>query len=353
MGSFKSRTEIEALLIDEHMSILTAIQRLNETASQLLLVVNASRVLLGTLTDGDIRRAIVEGKQLSSVPVIEACNSKPKTLRSFDASAAKKLMRKHGISRVPVVDPKGVPLGLIRLEDIAESEDPAPSRTGKVVIMAGGKGTRLEPITRIVPKPLLPVGDKPMLELIMDSFAKEGFRSFLVSINYKKEFIKTYIAERRDLTYDIRCVEEEDFLGTAGSLKLMEKDLTETFFVSNCDILVDMSYLSALEYHCEEGNSITIVGALKKVSVPYGVIRMGESGGFAGIDEKPDLPLIVNTGVYVLEPSVLTLISEKERIDMTDLITRVSANGGKIGVFPVHRRWIDIGQWGEYKNILD
>jgi NDP-sugar pyrophosphorylase family protein len=191
------------------------------------------------------------------------------------------------------------------------------------------------------------------MELIMDSFAKEGFESFLLSVNYKKEFIKTYIAERRDLTYDIRCVEEETFLGTAGSLKLMEKDLFEAFFVSNCDILVDMSYQSALENHCEQGNAITIIGALKKVSVPYGVIRMGEGGGFAGIDEKPDLPLIINTGVYILEPHTLSLISEKERIDMTDLIGRVHASGGKIGVFPVHRRWIDIGQWGEYKNILD
>ena len=344
--------DISGLLINRCASILEAIQKLNETGSQLLLVVDSKGLLRGIITDGDIRRAIVDGKPLSS-PVSGICNPSPKTLRCFDYSAARRLMRKNSITRIPVVDSNGVPIGLIRLEDAAENVICPAIMTNKVVIMAGGKGTRLEPITRIVPKPLLPIGEKPMMELIMDSFAKEGFRTFLVSINYKKEFIKTYIAERRDLAYAIRCVEEEDFLGTAGSLKLMEKDLYETFFVSNCDILVDMSYLSALEYHSEEGNSITIVGALKKVSVPYGVIRMGESGGFVGIDEKPDLPLIVNTGVYVLEPSVLSLISEKERIDMTDLIARVAAHEGKIGVFPVHRRWIDIGQWGEYKNILD
>ena len=351
--SFKLWTAIAPLLINEKNTILSAIQQLNETASQLLLIVNDSQILLGTLTDGDIRRGIVAGKSLS-LPVTEIFNNTPKTLNRFDVAAARRLMRKHAISRVPVIDSDGIPVGLIRLEDISEEVvDERKPPTNKVVIMAGGKGTRLEPITRIVPKPLLPVGDKPMLELIMDSFAKERFGCFLVSVNYKKEFIKTYIAERKDLSYEIRFVEEEDFLGTAGSLKLMANDLTETFFVSNCDILVDVSYASALEYHRQEKNTITIVGALKKLSVPYGVIRMGNNGGFAGIDEKPDLPLIVNTGVYLLEPSVLSEISEKENIDMTSLISRVSDQGGRIGVFPVHRRWIDIGQWGEYKTLLD
>ena len=351
MATQAPRPEIAPLLINEKDSILSAIQRLNETASQLLLVVDDALVLHGTVTDGDIRRGIVAGKQLT-LPVSEISNKTPKTLDHYDLAAARRIMRAHGVSRVPVVASSGMPVALIRLEEISEEDEGGDSPTNKVVIMAGGKGTRLEPITRIVPKPLLPVGDKPMIELIMDSFAKEGFRDFFVSINYKKEFIKTYIAERRDLMYNITCVEEDDFLGTAGSLKLMEKDLVETFFVSNCDILVDVRYRSALESHREEGNALTIVGALKKIRVPYGVIRMGENGGFSGIDEKPDLPLIVNTGVYILEPSVLSLISEKERIDMTDLISRVSVNGGKIGVFPVHRRWIDIGQWSEYKNAL-
>lgn len=352
MSPFSKPEDILPLLINENKTILTAIQQLNETSSQLLLVVNDSQNLLGTITDGDIRRGIVAGKSLC-LPVTEIFNKKPKTLNRFDMKAALRIMQRQSISRIPVVDPSGVPVGLIRLEDVTERESPAEIRTNKVVIMAGGRGTRLEPITRIVPKPLLPVGEKPMIELIMDSFAQDGFYSFLVSINYKKEFIKTYLAERKDLAYNINCVEEDAFLGTAGSLKLMEKDLVETFFVSNCDILVDMSYLSAIDFHYKENNAITIVGALKKISVPYGVIRIGESGGFAGIDEKPDLPFIVNTGVYLLEPSVLRCIASGEAIDMPDLISRVSKAGGRIGLFPVHRKWIDIGQWREYKTLLD
>ena len=170
-------------------------------------------------------------------------------------------------------------------------------------------------------------------------------------INYRKDFIKTYLVERSDLPFVITCVEEESFLGTAGSLSLMKDQLTQTFFVSNCDILVDVNYLSALEFHEEKGYAFTIVGVLKKVNVPYGVIHLRE-GEFDRIEEKPDVPLIVNTGVYIVEPECLDLIGNAEKLDMPDLIERVRADGGKIGVFPVHRKWIDIGQWGEYKQAL-
>ena len=217
--------------------------------------------------------------------------------------------------------------------------------------MAGGRGSRLDPITRIVPKPLLPIGDKPMMELIMESFGRSGFSEFLLSINYRKDFIKTYLAERSDLPFSISCVEEETFLGTAGSLALMKDMLRRTFFVSNCDILVDVDYLAALEFHQQNGYAFTIIGALKKVNVPYGVIHL-KGGDFDRVEEKPDVPLIVNTGVYILEQSCIDLIESGEKVDMPDLIARIRNQGGKIGVFPVHRKWIDIGQWGEYKQAL-
>ena len=218
--------------------------------------------------------------------------------------------------------------------------------------MAGGRGSRLDPITRIIPKPLLPVGDKPMLELIMESFVKCGFHDFLLSINYRKDFIKTWLAERGNLPGSVTCVEEQEFLGTAGSLALMKDFLKETFFVSNCDILVDVNYTSALQFHCENGYALTVIGALKKINVPYGVIYL-KGGDFDRIEEKPDVPLIVNTGVYLLEPECAALIAEGEKIDMPNLIDRVQASGKRVGVFPVHRKWIDIGQWGEYKQALE
>lgn len=342
--------DVRKLLIGTSRSILDAVQQLNDTASQILLVVEESGRLKGTLTDGDIRRVIAAGKELSS-PVGEACNIAPKTIASRSPAKALAVMERYSISRVPVVNAKGEPVDVMYIEDVLSEEYRAEPRPNKVVIMAGGRGSRLDPITRIVPKPLLPVGDKPMLELIMESFAECGFSEFLLSVNYRKDFIKTYLAERSDLPFSISCVEEESFLGTAGSLALMKERLAETFFVSNCDILVDVNYVSALEFHEENGCAFTMVGALKKVNVPYGVIHL-RNGEFDCIEEKPDVPLIVNTGVYLLEPSCIDLIGKDEKLDMPDLVERVRADGGKVGVFPVHRKWIDIGQWGEYKQAL-
>lgn len=350
MKGFAKQQDVTKLLIDESKSILEAIQQLNDTASQILFVVNQHGTLMGSLTDGDIRRAISSGRELSTA-VANICNKHPKSITSHSKIKAREVMEQYGISRVPVIDNKGKPIGVMYLENFFSEEPWKKNRSNKVVVMAGGRGSRLDPITKIIPKPLLPVGDKPMLELIMESFAKCGFSAFVLSINYRKDFIKTYLAERSDLPFLIACVEEDTFLGTAGSLGLMKDYLPETFFVSNCDILVDVNYLSALEFHYENKHALTIIGALKKVNVPYGVIHL-RGGEFDRIEEKPDVPLIVNTGVYILEPNCIDLIKEKEKIDMPDLIQRIRADSGKIGVFPVHRKWIDIGQWGEYKNAL-
>lgn len=351
MKKFEKQQYIRRITIPETKTILEAVRILNETASQILFIVDEQGRLKGTLTDGDIRRGIISGKELSA-SIRDVYNSTPKSLSSHSFREAKMLMETYGISRIPVLNNKNQPVSLICFEDILAGEQAVEQRTNKVVVMAGGRGSRLEPITRIVPKPLLPVGEKPMLELIMESFATCGFRDFLLSLNYRKDFIKTYLAERNDLPFTIFYVEEETFLGTAGSLALMRDHLEETFFVSNCDILVDVNYTSALEFHQENHYAFTIVGALKTVNVPYGVIHLN-NGEFDRIEEKPDMPLIVNTGVYLLEPESIALIKDGERIDMPDLIERIRTDGGKVGVFPVHRKWIDIGQWGEYKRALE
>lgn len=343
--------DIRRITISETRTILEAVQLLNETASQILFIVDGRGSLKGTIADGDIRRAIISGKELSS-SVRDVYNPNPKSLSSRSLDEAKALMEEHGITRIPVVNNANEPVSVICIEDILSCKRTVEDRPNMVVIMAGGRGSRLDPITRIIPKPLLPIGDKPMLELIMESFVKCGFCNFLISVNYRKDFIKTWLAERGDLSCSVACVEEEEFLGTAGSLALMKDSLKETFFVSNCDILVDVNYASALEFHRENGYSLTVVGALKKVNVPYGVIHL-KGGNFDRIEEKPDVPLIVNTGVYILEPQCAALTGEGEKIDMPDLIERVQAGGGKVGVFPVHRKWIDIGQWGEYKRALE
>lgn len=351
MKVFPKQHHVTKLFIAESESILHSIQKLNDTASQILLVVDESGRLKGTLTDGDIRRAIAGGKDLSS-PVGKVCNVSPKTIGSRSPEKALEVMERYSISRIPVLNVRGEPIDVMYIEDMLSERYRVEPRPNKVVVMAGGRGSRLDPITKIVPKPLLPVGDKSMLELIMESFAACGFSEFLLSVNYKKDFIKTYLAERSDLPFSISCIEEESFLGTAGSLALMNDRLTETFFVSNCDILVDVNHISALEFHEENGYAFTMIGALKKVNVPYGVIHL-RNGEFDRIEEKPDVPLIVNTGVYLLEPSCIDLIGKDEKLDMPDLIKRIRTEGGKVGVFTVHRKWIDIGQWGEYKKVLE
>lgn len=350
MAAFSNQQDVKKILFHESKTILEAIQGLNDTASQILFIVDDAGKLNGTLTDGDIRRGISQGKDLST-QVRHICNAEPKILSFHSLHKAKEMMERYGISRIPVVNKKGVPVSVIYLEDVFSGDSSIEKQENQVVIMAGGRGSRLDPITRIVPKPLLPIGDKPMMELIMESFGKSGFSEFLLSINYRKDFIKTYLAERSDLPFSISCIEEETFLGTAGSLALMKDRLTRTFFVSNCDILVDVDYLAALEFHQQNSYAFTIIGALKKVNVPYGVIHL-KGGDFDRVEEKPDVPLIVNTGVYILEQSCIDLIESGEKVDMPDLIARIRNQGGKIGVFPVHRKWIDIGQWGEYKQAL-
>lgn len=343
--------EIQDIFVGETCLILNAIEQMNKTARQILLVIDEKGLLLGTVTDGDIRRAISTQGGLQA-RLGDICNRHPKVVRDFVPRLALELMQRHSVARVPVVDDGGRPIGLYRLEDLLpEGGSPVEARSNPVVIMAGGKGTRLWPITKIVPKPLLPLGEKPMIEVIIDSFLKFGFHCFSVSVNYKKDYIKSYFREREPLGYDLAFVEEESFLGTAGSLALMESELKQSFFVTNCDIIVDMDYNSALRFHNEGVYDLTVVGALQKISVPYGVLSV-ESGIFKGIEEKPDMHFIVNAGIYVLEPRVIPLIDRGRIFHMTELMEKIRVTGGRVGVYPVHTKWIDIGQWREYNQNL-
>lgn len=350
-GRLSGAELVNSVSIGADCTILQGIQRLNEGNAQILLVLDGDGRVLGTVTDGDIRKAIYVGKPLSN-SIGEICNRDFKSLRTRDDEAVVSFYEDYEIRRVPILDDMGRAVDIVFIEDVAEPKDIAHNR--KVVIMAGGKGTRLDPITRVVPKPLLPIGDRPIVELIMDSFRAFGYKHFLLSINYKKDFIKSYFSERGELPYDIEYVEEDYFMGTAGSLSLMKDQLTEAFYLTNCDIMVDMNYRSAYREHRKQRNMITVVGVLKNVSIPYGVIKI-EDGGFGCIDEKPDLHFVVNSGVYIIEPECLNFIDtarDDGMFHMNDLIESVQAAGMKVGLFAAHRKWVDIGQWNEYSKLL-
>jgi NDP-sugar pyrophosphorylase family protein len=219
--------------------------------------------------------------------------------------------------------------------------------------MAGGKGTRLKPLTNILPKPLIPIGNKTIVEEIMDRFVDVGCNHFYMSINYKAETIKHYFGQLQNENYKIKYLHEEKSLGTAGSLSLVRDKISSTFFVSNCDIIVDEDYSEILKYHKQNENELTIVSALKHFPIPYGIIETGNAGIMTRIKEKPEFTFQINTGVYILEPHLLDEVPNNKFFHITDLIEKVQNRGGRVGVFPVSEgSWTDIGQWDEYVDYI-
>ena len=219
--------------------------------------------------------------------------------------------------------------------------------------MAGGKGTRLKPLTYVIPKPLIPIGEKTILEEIMDQFEEIGCKKFYMSVNYKYDMIEFYL-NQLDKDYDISFFREEKPLGTIGSVSLLKDKITTPFFVSNCDILIDQDYRDVYEYHKENNNDLTIVTAVKSHRIPYGVITTGENGIMAGLSEKPENTYMINTGVYILNPELINEIPENEFFHITHLMDKIRARGGRIGCFPVSEKsWTDIGEWPEYLKMID
>lgn len=261
-------------------------------------------------------------------------------------------MADRKIEQIPVLDSEGVIVDVILWTDVLgtpKSPEKRESYSNQIVIMAGGKGTRLDPFTRILPKPLIPVGNKPVIEHIMTSFYRRGFDRFIYTLNYKKEYLKLFLREN-DFSYSIDWVEEKDYLGTAGSLGLLKEMINETFFVINCDSLTDMDFAKLLHWHKKEGAAITVVGCHNEVKIPYGVLEIS-NGELANIHEKPVHDVIVNTGLYVMEPGVLAYVETGERLDMDELLKKVGSEE-KICVYPIYSGWIDIGQLEEYKKTL-
>ena len=220
-----------------------------------------------------------------------------------------------------------------------------------VVIMAGGLGTRLYPYTKVLPKPLVPViDDKPMVELIMDAFYNFGCSDFYLIVNHKKDMIKSYFKENI-LPYSVNFGEEKKQLGTGGGLYYVKDKIKETFFLTNCDILTLENYDEIYEYHKNSKNVVTMVVSLKSVHIPYGVILTDESQNIVGSKEKPTYMILVNTGVYVVDPVIFHYINEEEQIDFPNVIERLKENGLKAGVYPITEdKWLDMGQINELKS---
>jgi dTDP-glucose pyrophosphorylase len=333
--------------VSETTSILETIRVIGEGSLQLALVCRDGR-LLGTATDGDIRRAILASVPLSS-PISAAMNRSPITApHGISNIAALALMRRHSIHQLPIVDADGKVIDVKLIDDLATS----PQSDHWVVLMAGGLGSRLKPITDDLPKPLIRVGDKPILETVLSGFVKAGFSKFFISVNYKAEMIREYFGDGSKWGVNIDYLEEDERLGTAGALSLLPERPEHPFFVMNGDLLTTVNFEQMLQYHREHQAFSTVCVREHSVTVPFGVIDFDDHR-LLGIREKPTQKFFVNAGVYLLEPGVLDHLAVHETVDMPTLIERTIAEGKPSVVFPLREYWIDVGRLDDLQRASD
>lgn len=307
------------------------------------------------LTIGDIQRAIVKNIALET-PVSQVVDRNKKFAHVGEPmDVIREKMLRLRAECMPILDEHGEMADVIFWRDLFEKEeiDLRPKIDLPVVIMAGGKGTRLKPITNVIPKPLIPIGDKTILETILDQFESIGCHKFYMSVNYKADIMKYYLSQL-DHQYDIEFFQEDKPLGTIGSVSLLKGKITTPFFVSNCDSINEQDYRDVYDYHVSNHNDLTIVTMVKSFKIPYGVIETGEDGLMVSLSEKPELTYQVNTGVYILDPSCIDEIPEGEFFHITHLMEKIKQRGGRVGCFPVSEHaWRDMGEWPEYLKMID
>lgn len=332
--------------IEKNSSLREAMARIDHAKVKLLFLTEGSR-LAATLTDGDVRRYLLSGGKLED-PADAAGNHHPITA-STHAEAAQ-LLQYHRCIAVPVVGEGGEILEIVLENDMLETS-PVPQLDLPVVIMAGGKGTRLEPYTKILPKPLIPVGDLPIMEHIMQRFLPYGCTEFHGIVNYKKQLIKAYFSESEQ-HYTTFWYDEDMPLGTGGGLSLLKGKLDKTFFLTNCDVLILTDYADLLRFHRESGSAVTMVCAEKKVTIPYGVIETNSAHSITAMREKPEFSFLTNTGMYVVEPEVLDEIEDGVAIGFPDIIAAQQAKGRKVSAYTVSEdNWLDMGQLEEMEKM--
>lgn len=334
-------------------SILSALKKMDEESVKSLLVFENDK-FISLLTIGDIQRAILGNNDLST-PVGNIIDKNKKyAQKEDDLNTIKSKMHNMRAEFMPVVSDEGDLVKVYSWQELfgANAISQKQKLNVPVVIMAGGKGTRLKPLTHVIPKPLIPLNEKTILEIIMDQFIEIGSSKFFISVNYKHEILRYYL-ENTSTKYDVEYFKEEQPLGTIGSVSMLKHMVNTPFFVTNCDIIIDQDYRDVYDYHIQNKNKITIVSAIKSQKIPYGVIKSGEEGLLFELTEKPENSYLINTGVYILNPELIEEIPENTFFHITELISKVQAAGGRVGCFPVSEKsWTDIGDWSEYLSYI-
>ncbi|MFC5401727.1 nucleotidyltransferase family protein [Cohnella soli] len=336
---------LQSVMVRPESTILEALQVIESGTLQIALVVDDRKVLLGTITDGDIRRGLLRGESLNS-SVTTILNNNPITAKMSDShDYIFSLMKRKQLRQIPVVDYEGRVVKLELLDRIISTD----KRDNWVVLMAGGLGSRLGALTKDTPKPLLRINNKPILEIILENFIASGFHRFYISINYKWEMIQDYFGDGSRWGVEIRYLHEKERLGTAGSLSLIKDKPQESLLVINGDLLTKVDFQHLLDYHNDMNAIATMCVRDYELQVPYGVIKV-DSNKLTGIEEKPIQRYFINGGIYVIDPSVLEYIPSNTFFDMPTLFEQLIEKKRNTIVFPIREYWIDIGRLDDFER---
>ena len=340
--------EIKKFIGNKSLTISEAMKKIDENTNGILFLCDDVGALVGCVTDGDIRRYMLAKGDMQGL-AIDAANLNPKVASNIED--AKHMYHKKNYVAIPIVDENQVVVDIYNGEEGVNYHKLHNSLRIPVVINAGGRGTRLEPYTKVLPKPLIPVGDIPIIEHIIKEYQSYDCNEFHIIVNYKKELMKAYFAENEN-HYDITWYDEEKPLGTGGGLSMLRGKFNDTFFFANCDALLTANYESMLKFHKENGNVITMICAYKNLSIPYGVVEMGVNGSIEAMKEKPQMSFLTNTGIYIVEPEVVDDIEDDVAIGFPDIIEMERKKGRKVAAFPVSESdWMDMGQLPELEKM--
>ena len=346
--------KIQDRSIQSTTTVLQSLKKMDEAKVKMLFVFE-DKQFLSILTIGDIQRAIIKQVDFNqSVSTIIDLDKQFVTPAETEEQIREKMLALRA-ECMPVVDKEGNLVDVYLWNEMFKHSvfEQRNKISLPVVIMAGGKGTRLKPITNVIPKPLVPIGDKTILEVIMDQFEGIGCTKFYMSVNYKADMMEFYLSQL-DHKYDIEFFMEDKPLGTIGSVSLLKGKISTPFFFFFFDSINDQDYRDVYDYHVQNKNDLTIVTMVKSFRIPYGVIETGEDGIMTALREKPELNYQVNTGVYILNPECINEIPQNEFFHITHLMEKIKSRGGRVGCFPVSEgAWHDMGEWSEYLKMIN
>jgi len=348
-----TENEIKLHIAKSNIGIVEAMQMIQNNLDGIVFIVDDSDKLLGSVTDGDIRRWLIRTGDINA-NVAKVMFQGTRFIYESKKNYALQFMKENKILAVPIVSNE------LRIRDIIINTDIMSWRKNSckdvlrnitIIIMAGGEGTRLQPYTKILPKPLIPIDGIPILERIINKFGDYGAHQFYITLNYKKEMIKAYFTEQH-LPYEINFIEENKPLGTAGSIRLIKERLSSPIIITNCDILIEADYADMVKHHIALENDMTIIASLKKTIIPYGVLHSHESGLLTSMDEKPEISYLINTGMYIINPSAIKMIPEKQIFHMPWLAQKLIDLQRRVGMYPIgENSFLDMGQFEEMKKM--